>query len=205
MASYQGNELFFGIFLPREMSQEQPVDIRRRKRILLRQTIARANGIGNRLFLQRRAQSDLELPGQSRKRSLTSILGGGGPGSEETYVYAYIGVLVDRGWEEQKISRFASLFKLRIQLAHDLLWGEPLGRSGGGHRRLSDFYNPSLGIARGADWNWLDGSGTEEIGDGRPKTQHPSQVADRYLPCRCRSFPCILDVSWYREQASKLR
>lgn len=76
LTPYQGNELFFGIFLLREMAQEQSLDIRRREGILLRQTAMRRDGIWNqrvrlflghcdarqyRLFLQRGAQRDLKL------------------------------------------------------------------------------------------------------------------------------------------------
>jgi hypothetical protein len=82
-ASYQGNELFFGIFLLREMSQKQSLNIRRRERVLLRHTtVRRSDGIGSRffpghcdaryyrLFLQRRTQSNLKLR-QPEKRSLS--------------------------------------------------------------------------------------------------------------------------------------
>jgi len=74
--SHQGNELFFGIFLLREMSQEQSFDIRRQERILLRHATVRRDGIGNyrmcfflgyfdvqgyRLLLQGGTQADLKL------------------------------------------------------------------------------------------------------------------------------------------------
>ena len=42
---YQGNEFFFGIFLLREVSQEQCLDVRRRERVLLRNA---GHGVGNR-------------------------------------------------------------------------------------------------------------------------------------------------------------
>lgn len=66
---YQGNELFFGIFLLYKVSQKQPLDVWRREGILLRQTVIRRNGVRDqrvglflghcdtrqrRLFLQRR-------------------------------------------------------------------------------------------------------------------------------------------------------
>ena len=45
--SHQGNELFFGIFLLREVSQKQPFNVRRHERVLLRHTIGRRDGTGN--------------------------------------------------------------------------------------------------------------------------------------------------------------
>ena len=73
---YQSNKLFFGILFLRQMSQEQSLIIRGRKRIFLLQTAVRGNETrdgwmgfllvhrGTRLdrfFLQRGAQGDLEL------------------------------------------------------------------------------------------------------------------------------------------------
>ena len=136
--SHQGNELFFGIFLLREVSQEQSFDIRGQERILLRHTAVRHDGIGNRrmgfflghldlqehrFLLQGRTQADLELH-QSGNESL-SVRQVKTPRKlrfrakerykeEETYVYPCIRVLVDRRWEEKEISRFASLLELRI-------------------------------------------------------------------------------------------
>ena len=82
-------------------------------------------------------------------------------------------MFVDRRWEEQEISRFASLLKLGTQLGDDLLRGESLDGLGCGHGPLSE---PSSGIATKVDGSRTDVPGTGcynlEIGGNTPEAEH---------------------------------
>jgi len=62
----------------------------------------------------------------------------GGRRKEETYLYAHIGVFVDRRWEKQEIPGFTSLLELGIQLGYGLLGGKSLDGFGRGHDPLSE-------------------------------------------------------------------
>ena len=114
----------------------------------------------------------------------------------KTYIYAHIGVFVDRRWEEQEISRFTGLLELRTQPGDDLLGGESLEGLGGGH---SPLFESSSGIVVGAGGDRSDGSGAGcyclWIGGGSSKTEHElnqrSRAQHTYHPrCKILSFLC---------------
>ena len=144
----------------------------------------------NRLLLQRRTQSDFELHRSRETIALSSgiqrveqhrrlSLGYWKDGeNEKTHLHTYVCVLVDCRWEEREISRFTSLFKLRIQVPYDLLWGESLGWFCGSH----DNFPESSWVSR---WRLTGvrrtGLHNLEIGGGASKAKHQTKVTCRSL------------------------